>query len=78
MWAIDQPICKFNKKQNKITYQSHAAQNGEAVDNVQAEIDERGQDDHKVENVSAVAEEIRARGPHFQDAICREDRSENL
>jgi hypothetical protein len=69
---------KKKKKKKNDTDQSHAAEDRETVDNFQAKINERGEDDHKVENVPTVAEEIRTQGSHFQDTFGRENGSENL
>lgn len=60
------------------TDQSHATQDRKAVNNFQAKINERGKDDHKVKDIPAVAEEIRAQGAHLEYTLGRENRSENL
>ena len=72
--------CGIKSRENTrdTTDQSHAAQDGQAVDNLQSEVDKRSEDDDKVKDIPSVAEEIRAQGSHFQDTLGREDGSENL
>ena len=57
---------------------SEASEDGEAVDDLESEIDEGGEDDDKIENVPAVAEKVDAQRPQFQDALGREDERKDL
>ena len=59
-------------------YQSHSSEDGDAVDALDGEVDEAGDDDDEVEDVPARGEVLLAQRHQLQRSLQREEGGENL
>ena len=59
-------------------YQTHSSEDGDAVNALDREIDEAGDDDNKVEDVPAAGEVFFAQRHQLEGCLEREERREDL